>query len=577
MAEEGLALAARRADALVSAKAQLVLGLVAEEEGDGERAEARFDECLEQARAAGNPFWIAQAIAGVGGNAANRGDVAGAEAVLADAIARFRALGHAPNVARELGDLGAIARDRGEYARAAELMRERIGLTHDVWGVHTAMREMAMIAADAGEHRAATRLFGAGESYREALGIELMPVTRALLAARVVTVRAALGEAGFAAEWAAGRALPLAEAVAEARQVLAAPPRTLADLRAALPGLRLSVDGVVADGDRAAVRVTATGAHPSSPLAGLVPDLPPLRHTVEVLRLARGKVAERWDQGPPSGLVQPLWEAALAPPPAEPLAFGLARQTLAPGATIPATTVRGPVLVRVEVGTLAVRVDGPATIAVGPDGQDRPPRAIAVGIAHPVRAGEVLAAAARTRYGARNAGVAPAEVLAMALVPTLGGTDDRPFGAVLHPSDATAATGPPDDPTGLVLPDATPMPEPLAWPPGIQGRYLVCLTLPALPAAGVVVTAGRTTLAPGASFRPLAVDGTALLTVGRGRVQLVHGTEVGATVEDARASGENRLGAGDAALVLPRTIGFARNGGDAPLVVVLVTITHDAT
>jgi hypothetical protein len=130
------------------------------------------------------------------------------------------------------------------------------------------------------------------------------------------------------------------------------------------------------------------------------------------------------------------------------------------------------------------------------------------------------------------------------------------------------------------------VPAPIVWPPGVEGRYLVRLTLPALPAAGVVVTAGRATLAPGASFRPLAVDGTALLaveagslalTVGRGRVQLVHGTGAGVTVEDALASGENRLGAGDAALVLPRTVGFTRNGGNAPSVVLVMTITGTAT
>jgi hypothetical protein len=97
------------------------------------------------------------------------------------------------------------------------------------------------------------------------------------------------------------------------------------------------------------------------------------------------------------------------------------------------------------------------------------------------------------------------------------------------------------------------------------------------------MTAGKVTLGPGASFRPLAVDGTALLavesgslvlTVGRGRVQLVQSAGEEAAVADALATGENPLSASDAALVLPRTVAFARNEGDAPLDIVLVTITQ---
>jgi hypothetical protein len=198
-----------------------------------------------------------------------------------------------------------------------------------------------------------------------------------------------------------------------------------------------------------------------------------------------------------------------------------------------------------------------------------------------VREGEMLTVAAGTRYAARNTGMGPAEVLAMAIVPTVDGTGDRPFGAVLRPSDTTGATGPPDASSGLVPSVATPAPEPLVWPPGVRGRYLVRLILPALPTAATV-TAGRAVLAPGASFRPPAVDGPALpaveggslaLAVGRGRVQLVHGTGEGTRVVDSLGTGENRLGAGEAALVLPRAVGFARNGGDGAPVVVLVTIT----
>src|SRR4029450_2574265 len=134
---------------------------------------------------------------------------------------------------------------------------------------------------------------------------------------------------------------------------------------------------------------------------------------------------------------------------------------------------------------LTVRVDGPATITVGSDAGITPP-AIGTGTAQPVRVGEVLAIAAGTRYTAWNAGVAPAGVLAASIVPAYGSTGDRPVGAALIPSDAAVVTGPPDASTGLVPAVATPAREPIVWPPGVEGRYLVCLRLPALPAEGPV-------------------------------------------------------------------------------------------
>jgi DNA-binding CsgD family transcriptional regulator len=131
-------------------------------------------------------------------------------------------------VAITLGALAEIARDRGEYARAAAMMRERLALTHDIWGVHWAIAGMAGIAAEGGEHARAARLFGAAEANREARGIGLGPAARATYAARAAPARAALGEAAFAAQWAAGRALTLAEAVAEAMAVMAPPPEPAA-------------------------------------------------------------------------------------------------------------------------------------------------------------------------------------------------------------------------------------------------------------------------------------------------------------------------------------------------------------
>jgi DNA-binding NarL/FixJ family response regulator len=64
----------------------------------------------------------------------------------------------------------------------------------------------------------AARLYGAAEAARQAIGAP-MPRHHARSDQAVARVRAGLGEPAFAAAWAAGRALPLAEAVAEALAV----------------------------------------------------------------------------------------------------------------------------------------------------------------------------------------------------------------------------------------------------------------------------------------------------------------------------------------------------------------------
>jgi hypothetical protein len=65
----------------------------------------------------------------------------------------------------------------------------------------------------------AVRLLGAAEALREAGGRELEPADRVKHDRYVARAKADLGAAAFAAAWAAGRALPLEQAITEARAV----------------------------------------------------------------------------------------------------------------------------------------------------------------------------------------------------------------------------------------------------------------------------------------------------------------------------------------------------------------------
>src|SRR5205807_9482260 len=104
------------------------------------------------------------------------GDLGPARALLDESLALFRELGHKLEIARDVEGLAAVAVAQAQCERAA-------------------------------------RLFGAAEGLREAMGAPLPPADRAEHDRSVAAVRAALVEEAFAAAWAAGRAMPLEEAI----------------------------------------------------------------------------------------------------------------------------------------------------------------------------------------------------------------------------------------------------------------------------------------------------------------------------------------------------------------------------
>jgi hypothetical protein len=137
---------------------QGLLGEIAQEQGEYERAAARFRQELEFWRAAGSKVCIAECLA-------------------------------------RLGELA------GRQVRGKPSAGEA-GLGHTV-----AEKRLAERAA---------RLLGAAEALHEAIGLPQSPDWYAEVERPVAAARAALGEEAFAAAWTAGRALTMEQAVAEA-------------------------------------------------------------------------------------------------------------------------------------------------------------------------------------------------------------------------------------------------------------------------------------------------------------------------------------------------------------------------
>jgi hypothetical protein len=87
----------------------------------------------------------------------------------------------------------------------------------DRLGIATGLEAMAAVSAPVAATRAA-RLLGAAAALRRAIGTPLAPMERPAHAMTVRAISGRLGAPAFAEAWRAGAALPLTEAVAEARR-----------------------------------------------------------------------------------------------------------------------------------------------------------------------------------------------------------------------------------------------------------------------------------------------------------------------------------------------------------------------
>jgi len=82
---------------------------------------------------------------------------------------------------------------------------------------------VARLGASTGQAEPAAELIGAATAVREATGMARSPAETAYLEPTVCALRAALGDPGFAAAEATGRAMPQAEAVAAAQALATLP------------------------------------------------------------------------------------------------------------------------------------------------------------------------------------------------------------------------------------------------------------------------------------------------------------------------------------------------------------------
>jgi predicted ATPase/class 3 adenylate cyclase len=220
--EEGLQIARRIGDRQLIAGGLYRFAGTARALGALDRAEAMAEESLALSRDVGDAHWAAAALALRGQQAQQRGDFIRARELLEEALALQRERPGVWGVPWTVMMLGELAADEGNTARAAELFGESLCLHAeygDHHGISYALLDLGELAADGTRPEVAARLLGAAEALREAGGRELEPADRVKHDRYVARATADLGAEAFATAWAAGRALPLEQAITEARAV----------------------------------------------------------------------------------------------------------------------------------------------------------------------------------------------------------------------------------------------------------------------------------------------------------------------------------------------------------------------
>jgi predicted ATPase len=248
------------------AKALFAAGGLAYDQGDHAVGRALMQESVTCFRELGNQRDLAHSLHWLGAMLQTEGDTDAAERLQEESLAILSELGDRPGIVSALVDVAEAARHRGEYARAAALNEEGMALARElgmkatlgvllynqgcvVLRLGDCSRSAALFleglasSQELGEpldaayclaglggaigaagrqqgnrsllQRASRLLAAADAGFRE-LDVRLQPTDRLDYDENVASVRAALGEEVFAAAWEAGRAMALAEAVADA-------------------------------------------------------------------------------------------------------------------------------------------------------------------------------------------------------------------------------------------------------------------------------------------------------------------------------------------------------------------------
>ena len=202
------------------------LAAIAISRGDTERGATLLDAAAALLPAAEDRRASASLLHSRGLLAFYRGDYDQAAALMSEALAGFRAQGHVWGEGMALAHLGDIARERGDHETAAAHHRASLAIgaaQHSRLAIALNLLGLAEVAGAWGQPEQAVRLLGAATATAGALDLAAHPNLLEELDRIETPLKLALGAAAFAAAHAAGQALGLDAAIAEAQALVPQP------------------------------------------------------------------------------------------------------------------------------------------------------------------------------------------------------------------------------------------------------------------------------------------------------------------------------------------------------------------
>jgi tetratricopeptide (TPR) repeat protein len=187
--------------------------------GDFGRVHANADECLALARQAGYMRGVARARWVLGSISYIEHDLDAARLHLEASVAAARELNAWWETVQATVWLSHLEADEGDLIRSASLLIQTRELGEELGDSEICcffLEGAAHLAAAADQPERALRLAGAAEAYREVCGSVLFPVLGGLIHQWLAPARTALGRRRTMSALAAGRALSLEQAMAEA-------------------------------------------------------------------------------------------------------------------------------------------------------------------------------------------------------------------------------------------------------------------------------------------------------------------------------------------------------------------------
>jgi len=188
--------------------------------GDEEHAEQLMEEGVRLIRVLGEKTNLSFVLVEHAKFALRRGDDAAATTHVAEGLAVARQTGNRQDIPLCLIGVATLSRRQGAHDQAVQVLRECLTLSQQFGHISDtveSLSELVAVAISTGDMRTAARLLGAADRILEETCLTTLTWTsRVDHRDQVAAVRSALDDATFTAAFAAGRALTLEEAVAEA-------------------------------------------------------------------------------------------------------------------------------------------------------------------------------------------------------------------------------------------------------------------------------------------------------------------------------------------------------------------------